>query len=1023
MLRTYLTLVFCTVVATSLLPADELELTGERWVDMDYGSFLTGSIELPRPGFNFAQKGRAIRVGGDTRTVAHTDDCASLVFDTDLLRFAGGWTDGYLSLKNVVYQGSHGTGSHLGIVGEPVFVTRETAGWADPRASGDVFTDPRELPYGPLPKAWAHYKGLYRHGDKVILSYTVGETAVLEMPGLLTDSSVRALTRTLEVGPSPRPLVLQVAEWEGGQVTGWTRGQKAVAADPLLRSNPYLAPDAVPPVEPVSRDGLLAYWNFEKPWTGEEHAQLYPNLAGDRLHGKVSRGRYSVAGYGNGLNGSLWLHERRGGSGRMKFEDGQLLQFGSADVSVALHIRTSRGGTILSKHGDRWGAGAKSFFVREGRLGFAVGEVGEVLTDVRVGDRWHHVVLTIRAAEKRVCLYVDGVRAAEAVLEGLTADADDDHELEIGYTASDFPTGSPQSRYIGLLDEICFYDRVLDDAAVAQLASRAIHTPRNWAVGCAQAPEGSQWKLVDGELRLELPPSTETRRFQLVYFRGAPEESQQWAALFEQARVDVLSPLTRGGPPRWPTPVETEIQRGKDDVAYAVDVLTPPEDNPWRSWMRFGGVDFFSGGDRAALATWSGDVWFVEGLTSPKGKLSWRRVAAGLFQPLGVKIVDDVVYLCCRDQITILRDLNDDGEPDYYENFNNDHQVSEHFHEFAMDLQTDAGGDFYYVKAARHGKPGLLRQHGNIIRVAKDGSESELLAYGFRAPNGLTLNPDGSFVTSDQEGNFNVANKIAWVRRGEFHGNLWTIHPGGEPPTSFTQPLCWLGKPFDNSPSSQVWVRSSRWGPLEDRLVALSYGMGHVQHIFMEEVDGVMQGGAVRLPIPQFPTGIMRSRFHPGDGQLYLCGLFGWGGSRTYPGGFFRIRYTGKPICLPLELHATDSGVVVTFSEKLDARRSANPKRFGAERWNYAPWSKNYGSKEYRLSDGKVGRDTVEIRAVQISKDGKSLYLEIPDMQPVQQMEIRYRIQTAAGERVSQTLHHTVHRLGSHAPYRDSFDS
>ncbi len=59
-----------------------------------------------------------------------------------------------------------------------------------------------------------------------------------------------------------------------------------------------------------------------------------------------------------------------------------------------------------------------------------------------------------------------------------------------------------------------------------------------------------------------------------------------------------------------------------------------------------------------------------------------------MFQPLGVKIVDGKIYVTCRDQITRLNDLNGDGETDFYENFNNDHQVTEHFHEFAMGLQT-----------------------------------------------------------------------------------------------------------------------------------------------------------------------------------------------------------------------------------------------------------------------------------------------------------------------------------------------
>src|SRR6185312_12397981 len=103
----------------------------------------------------------------------------------------------------------------------------------------------------------------------------------------------------------------------------------------------------------------------------------------------------------------------------------------------------------------------------------------------------------------------------------------------------------------------------------------------------------------------------------------------------------------------------------------------------------------------------------------------------------GLKVVNGRIYVSCRDQIVLLRDLNGDGETDFYENFNSDHQVTEHFHEFAMDLQVDAEGRFYYTKAARHGLPALVPQHGTLLRVDRDGRRTEILATGFRAPNGV----------------------------------------------------------------------------------------------------------------------------------------------------------------------------------------------------------------------------------------------------------------------------------------------
>ena len=53
----------------------------------------------------------------------------------------------------------------------------------------------------------------------------------------------------------------------------------------------------------------------------------------------------------------------------------------------------------------------------------------------------------------------------------------------------------------------------------------------------------------------------------------------------------------------------------------------------------------------------------------PQRGLTWQRIASGLFQPLGVKIVDGEIYITCRDQLVILHDLNGDGETDYLPEF------------------------------------------------------------------------------------------------------------------------------------------------------------------------------------------------------------------------------------------------------------------------------------------------------------------------------------------------------------------
>jgi putative heme-binding domain-containing protein len=510
----------------------------------------------------------------------------------------------------------------------------------------------------------------------------------------------------------------------------------------------------------------------------------------------------------------------------------------------------------------------------------------------------------------------------------------------------------------------------------------------------------------DGSTMLMVPAASTPLKIKLAM--ASVEKSRLAEIARKLAPPENLAEFTRGGPPRWPERLPARAVIGRDDGPFAVDSLPVPQSNPWLCQLRLSGFDFQNSGRRAAVCTWDGDVWTVDGIDRPEKGHTWRRIASGLFQPLGLKVVSDSIYVCCRDQIVRLHDLNGDGETDFYENFNNDHQVTEHFHEFAMELQTDADGNFYYAKAARHGLPALVPHHGTLLKVTKDGSRTEILATGFRAPNGVCLNADGTFFLSDQEGFWTPKNRINSVKRKGFYGNIWGYTNVTDPSDSaMEQPVCWLTNILDRSPAQLIWVdsRNPAWRPLQGALLCLSYGYGKVFLVLREVVAGQMQGGECALPLPRFPTGVMRGRFHPVSGQLYTCGLFGWAGDQTEPGGFYRVRATGKPLFLPIGLAAREGGMLMRFTDALDPRAAADASRYSAQVWSIRR-SADYGSDHY-------GEQSLEIRAASLSGDGHSVFLEIPGVRSTRCMEIKYNIRGAGGEPVAGNIHNTIHNLGT----------
>lgn len=961
------------------------------WEQMDYGPSQILTLEIGEDGKNFAYKGNAIRLDAGPGGVAQGRYW--IVFDTDTMRVAAAWRGkGFIDWNCVHFNGKHAV--HPRLVGDVQLANPTGPGWGRPRDGS--FDDTRLVGrdgrrYGPLPRAWARYEGMYSHGPDTILAYSVGTASVLEMPAVQVAAPGPIFRRVLNVGPRSEDLVLQVAHCR----------------------------EAAAKLETVA--GVAV---FGTPW----------RPARESVAGDVSKMR---------------------GATRLEVKNTEGLHAGDGDFTLAARIKTKEDGTILAQTGPSldWLRDGLSWFVRGGRLTLDIGWVGAFRGKRKVADgRWHDVAVTYRAATGKIRFFVDGKPEAHTGTlrrkKPLARPV-----VRIGFTSRKFPG---KSYFKGQLPEVRFYNAVLSEdeirritasqpAATQHLAAhwdltavdgkrvadrthgkhdalveRGEVETRGWAKGFTVAGfegdvDGLRWRADGCDLRLEIPSGGDVRRF-TVWFASADDRKAvravRDAVVIDDPRQD-LRKKTKGGPARWPHVLTTKATIGVDDGPFAIDVLRRPTDNPWFCRLRLTGIDFTPDGDSAIVSSWDGSIWRVSGLaalpaahapTARSVPLRWRRIASGLFQPLGVKVVRGRIHVTCRDQLCVLHDLNDDQEIDWFECFNSDHQVTDHFHEFAMGLQTDVDGNFYYAKSARHALPALVPHHGTLLRVSKDGSRTDIIANGFRAANGVCVNPDGTFVVTDQEGHWNPKNRINWVKPGGFYGNMYGYHDVTDTSdAAMEQPLVWITNSFDRSPGELLWVDSERWGPLQGSLLNLSYGYGMVYIVPHEEVAGSHQGGMCALPIKRFPTGVMRGRFHPRDRQLYLAGMFAWAGSQTQPGGLYRLRCTGKPVYLPVGLAATTKGISIEFSGALDRRSASDPSSYQVKVWGLKR-TKNYGSKHY--NERKLA-----LASASLDADGRTVHLDLPGIAPTWCMEIRYELRSALGSVIRGRIHNTVHKL------------
>jgi cytochrome c2 len=512
---------------------------------------------------------------------------------------------------------------------------------------------------------------------------------------------------------------------------------------------------------------------------------------------------------------------------------------------------------------------------------------------------------------------------------------------------------------------------------------------------------------------LSIPAGAQARRFQVTVWRGP---AARRAAFDQMLRTPAtVARFAAGGPSHWQGSVTTKGVLSPDTSAYVVDRLTLPLPNPWRRNVRVAGLDFFPDG-RAVVVTFDGDVWIVDGIDRGLQHLVWKRFASGMYEPLSVQVVDNQIYVFARGGIIRPKDLNGDGEADFYENFSNLIVQSIESREFPMDMQAKRGGGFYLAKGgaldngpktAPQTFPGFRagsRFAGTVSEVSADGRSIQIVARGLREPF-LGLHPTKGILTaSDQQGNFVPSTPIYIIHPGGYYGVVPTAH-GATVPTGDVDAMVWIPHEIDQSAAGQAWVTGNRMGFGGDALIHLSYGRPGVFRVYMDSTAKGVQGSLVSLT-DGFTAPLLKAKMRPQDGQLYLTGFEIWGSNAKEVSTFARLRYTGQPSTIPLSAKAGQQGVLLRFATPLDRKMATDESRYDVQRWNYKR-TENYGSGHFKV-DGSAGQDRLQVASANLSADGKSLLLVLPDMRPVNQLQVAYQLKSAAGKTVADTLYMTV---------------
>jgi glucose/arabinose dehydrogenase len=358
-----------------------------------------------------------------------------------------------------------------------------------------------------------------------------------------------------------------------------------------------------------------------------------------------------------------------------------------------------------------------------------------------------------------------------------------------------------------------------------------------------------------------------------------------------------------------------------EDTYYEVDYLTPPEGQT----LEVGGIGFLSDGT-LVCSTRRGQVWMVENPRAKNpGDARFRLFAEGLWEGLGLNVIDDELYVVQRGELSRLSDTNLDGTCDRIDTLSDGWGLSGNYHEFAYGLPVDEAGNFYVSLNVGFLSPKWWLGASNVpyrgwtLQITPEG-EVHPFAYGFRSPCGISISPQAELFVTDNQGDWMAASPVFHVEEGGFYGHPaslnWTPEylesrtlasqtvPSAHAQDGRRPAAIWLPYKWSRSPGNMAWRETDDEDdpfPGQFFLAELTNGMvlrGDFERVETSQGPSELQGWVV--PFRRRIGSVVRVAFPPPSSRpndMLFCGLTnrGWGGLPPAD-GLARIRWSdAKP--------------------------------------------------------------------------------------------------------------------------------
>ncbi len=464
---------------------------------------------------------------------------------------------------------------------------------------------------------------------------------------------------------------------------------------------------------------------------------------------------------------------------------------------------------------------------------------------------------------------------------------------------------------------------------------------------------------------------------------------RRFGVLILAAALSGLLPVARGDERR----PGAQSQAAREAEFYRITTIPTPPGAQFEA-----GELQILGRDTLACSTRIGDIWIAQGVLGNSPRPKWTLFASGLHEVLGLAWREGWLYAVQRGEVTRLKATKGGGRADVVETFCDDWGINGDYHEYAFGSKFDREGNLWVLLTLTGSFTSENPMRGWGLRITPEGRAIPSVS-GIRSPGGVGFNAEGDCFYTDNQGPWNGACKLEWLKPGVFAG-----HPDGlrwfdEPSTKGAIATAGLKKPALPKSGGRMYdeakripelelpavyfpyekmgqsasgiacdVSRGKFGPFGDQLFVGDQTYSTVMRVYLEKIDDKYQGAC--FPFREgFGSGNLALEFAD-EGPLFVFGTDrGWGARGGKPFALERLDWTGRTPFEIQAMKATPNGFELDFTQPVDAESAGKPGSYAIETFTYI-YQSSYGSPE-------VDHTTPRISEVRVAADRKSARLII----------------------------------------------